>query len=59
MNDKKIMPFLIWLILKLRRSSWNSLKQVIDDEFDHASKMDVITADRQNDIQDKVIKRLK
>ena len=59
MNEHKMIPFIIWLILKLRRSSWEAIKESIDSEFNRISKMDVIPAERQEDIQNNVIKKLK
>ncbi|VDG31475.1 hypothetical protein MUDAN_DOGOELCO_03319 [Lactiplantibacillus mudanjiangensis] len=59
MNDHKMIPFIIWLILKLRRSSWEAVKESIDSEFNKISKMDVIPTERQEDIQSDVLKKLK
>ncbi|VDG18742.1 hypothetical protein MUDAN_BIHEEGNE_00646 [Lactiplantibacillus mudanjiangensis] len=59
MNDHKMIPFIIWLILKLRRSSWEAIKESIDSEFNQISKMNVIPAERQEDIQSDVLKKLK
>lgn len=58
MNSKKIMPFIIWLILKLRQVEWEVLKSEVDQAFGKINKEDVIPADQQDDISQKIIDRL-
>lgn len=42
MNSKEIIPFLVWLIIKLDKKSWTVLKSVIDEEFYRENQKDVI-----------------
>lgn len=58
MNCKEIIPFLVWLIIKLDKKSWTVLKSEIDKEFYRENQKDVISAGKQEDISKKINKHL-
>lgn len=58
MNNKKLIPFLVWLIVKLDQHSWTVLKSEIDSAFQLENRRDVIPAGKQDDISEKIMTRL-